>query len=196
MTDINVTNVSDSVVGNTDATAAAATSGAVANSAVTGGDGVGDRQRFKDRDEREKQERIDALEAEKQRHEQQMREMTIGAADGETATDAGVRQVEAFNAGYSARGKASDNTRDDVEIDYDDTTTVEQEDKHNTRRDVSRQRSHQARRTRVVQGKIEMDEMIRQAKRDAQAHEREQRQAGVPKRDITPAPEPDFEMEF
>ena len=166
------------------------------DTSTTSGGGVGDRQRFKDRDEREKQERIDALEAEKQRHEQQMREMTIGALDGETATDAGVRQVEAFNSGYSARGKASDNTRDDVEIDYDDSTTVEQEDKHNTRRDVSRQRSHQARRARVVQGKIEMEEMIRQAKRDAQVHEREQRRAGVPKRDITPAPEPDFEMEF
>lgn len=163
---------------------------------TTGGGGVGDRQRFKDRDEREKQERVDALEAEKQRHEQQMREMTIGALDGETATDAGVRQVEAFNSGYSARGKATDNARDDIEVEYDDATTVEQEDKHNTRRDVSQQRAHQARRARVVQGKIEMEEMIRQAKRDARAHEREQRRAGVSKRDITPTPEPDFEMEF
>ena len=78
----------------------AATSGSVA------GGGVDGAQRFKDKDEREKQSRLDELEAEKQSHERQMREATVGAAKGETATNAGLDQVEAFNSGYSSRGKA------------------------------------------------------------------------------------------
>lgn len=169
-------------------------SGAVANSAAAvAGGGVGGMQRFKDKDEREKQSRLDAIEAEKQLHEQQMRQVTIGAAEGETATNAGLDQVEAFNNGYLARGRASTDSRDNVAINYDDQTTVEQEDRHNTRRDVSRQRSHQARRTRVVQSSIMTDEAIREAEREAAREERRAKRRGE---EVKAQPEPEFEMGF
>lgn len=177
-TDTTDTDVGGGVVGNADA--------------VVGG-GVDGVQRFKDKDEREKQARLDAIEAEKKLHEQQMREATVGVADGETATNAGLDQVEAFNNGYSARGRASTDSRDGVEINYDDQTTVEQEDRYNTSRDVSRQRAHQARRTRVVQSSIMTDEAIREAEREAAREERRAKRRGE---EVEKKPEPEFEMGF
>lgn len=187
-TDTTDTDVGDGVVGNADAGAGtAATSGAVAGGGVEGA------QRFKDKDERDKQARLDAIEAEKQLHEQQMREVTIGAAEGETATNAGLDQVEAFNSGYSAHGKASTDSRDGIAINYDDQTTVEQEDKYNTRRDVSRQRAHQARRTRVVQSSIMVEEAMREAEREAAREERCAKRYGEK---VEKKPEPEFEIGF
>lgn len=185
-TDTTDTDVGDGVVDNADV-AAAGTSGTVAGGGV---DGV---QRFKDKEERDKQARLDAIEAEKQLHEQQMREATVGIADGETATNAGLDQVEAFNNGYSARGRASTDSRGGVEINYDDQTTVEQEDQYNTSRDVSRQRAHQARRTRVVQSSIMTDEFIREAEREAARAERRAKRRGE---EVEKKPEPEFEMGF
>lgn len=129
----------------------------VNTSAGAGADGGGHSgtERVKDYDERAKQARVDAIEAEKQRHEQQMREATIGAAEGETATSAGVRQVESFNSGYSARGKAAHDSRAGVEMSRDMVTEVPPANDPRTRQDVSRQRSHQARRVRAVQEAIE-----------------------------------------
>ena len=166
--------------------------GAAASGSVAGG-GVDGAQRFKDKDEREKQSRLDALEAEKQSHERQMREATVGAAKGETATNAGLDQVEAFNSGYSSRGKAGTGRGDGVDINYDDQSTIEQEDRYNTRRDISRQRSHQARRTRVVQSSIMTDEAIREAERDADREASRARRRGE---EVKKQPEPDFELGF
>lgn len=189
-TDTTDTDVGDGVVRNANAgasTAATATSGAVAGGGVEGA------QRFKDKDERDKQARLDAIEAEKQLHEQQMRQATVGVAEGETATNAGLDQVEAFNSGYSARGKASTDSRDGIVINYDDQTTVEQEDKYNTRRDISRQRAHQARRTRVVQSSIMVEEAMREAEREAAREERRAKRYGE---EFKKEPEPEFEIGF
>lgn len=189
-TDTTDTDVGDGVVGNANAgagTTATATSGTVAGGGVEGA------QRFKDKDERDKQARLDAIEVEKQLHEQQMRQATVGVAEGETATNAGLDQVEAFNSGYSARGKASTDSRDGIVINYDDQTTVEQEDKYNTRRDISRQRAHQARRTRVVQSSIMVEEAMREAEREAA---REERRAKRYSEEFKKEPEPEFEIGF
>lgn len=166
--------------------------GAATSDAVSSG-GVDGAQRFKDKDEREKQSRLDVLEAEKQSHERQMRESTVGSAKGETATNAGLDQVEAFNSGYSSRGKAGTGRGDGVDINYDDQSTIEQEDRYNTGRDVSRQRSHQARRTRVVQSSIMTDEAIREAERKADRQASRARRRGE---EVKKQSEPDFELGF